>query len=162
VEQEQLVRDSESGPLPYDDKDPKNGWQGYNPRVHGPYDKNAPYTAYHSWLAAQKWQHENPQAAAAQQAEASSAQNYGSTAQFNAHTGRFQAGDQSADRHDPANRANRQMNAFFDVDSAANSHNGRSLKEERRNNKPTKKEVAEMNQKRKEKKEAKRLAFLKS
>lgn len=54
------------------------------------------------------------------------------------------------------------MNAFFDVDSAANSHDGRSLKEERRNNKPSKKEVAEMNQKRKEKKQAKRLAFLKS
>lgn len=139
-----------------------NGWQGYNPRVHGPYDKDAPYTAYHSWLEYDKWQQENPQAAAAQQAGAASTQNYESTAQFNAHTGRFQTSEQSADRHDPANRANRQMNAFFDVDSAANSHDGRSLKEERRNNKPSKKEVAEMNQKRKEKKQAKRLAFLKS
>lgn len=54
------------------------------------------------------------------------------------------------------------MNAFFDVDSAANSHDGRSLKEERRNKKLSKKEIAEMNQKRKDKKEAKRLAFLKS
>lgn len=54
------------------------------------------------------------------------------------------------------------MNAFFDVDSAANSHDGRSLKEERRNNKLSKKEIAEANQKRKDKKQAKRLAFLKS
>ena len=162
MKEEQLIRDNESGPLPYDDKDPKNGWQGYNPRVHGPYDKNAPYTAYHNWLTYDKWQQENPQAAAAHQAEAANTQNYESTAQFNVHTGRFQTNEQSADRHDPANRANRQMNAFFDVDSAANSHDGRSLKEERRNNKPSKKEVAEMNQKRKEKKQAKRLAFLKS
>lgn len=105
---------------------------------------------------------ENPQAAAAQQAQAMAYQNYDSTAQFNAHTGRFQTGEQSAERHDAANKASRQMNAFFDVDSAANSHDGRSLKEERRNKKLSKKEIAEMNQKRKDKKEAKRLAFLKS
>jgi hypothetical protein len=89
-------------------------------------------------------------------------QNYDSYAQFNAHTGRYQTGEQSADRHDPANRANRQMSAFFDVDSAANSHDGRSLKEERRNKKLTGKEIAEMNRKRKEKKDAKRMAFLRS
>jgi len=54
------------------------------------------------------------------------------------------------------------MNAFFDVDSAANSHDGRSLKEERRNTKLSKEQVAEHNRNRKEKKQAKRLAFLKS
>ena len=52
------------------------------------------------------------------------------------------------------------MNAFFDVDSAANSHDGRSLKEERRNNKPSKQEIAEMNQKRKEKKQIKEIQRL--
>lgn len=103
---------------------------------------------------------ENPQAAAA--AQQATYQNYDSMAQFNAQTGRYQTGEQSADRYDAASRAGRQMNAFFDVDSAANSHDGRSLKEERRNRKLTAKEVKEMNQKRKDKKQEKRLAFLKS
>lgn len=159
MDKEKATREDESGPLPYDDKDPSNGWQGYNPRVHGPYDKSKPYSAYHNWLAYEK---ENPASAAGQQAQAAAYQTYDSTAQFNSHTGRFQTGEQSADRHDAASKAGRQMSAFFDVDSAANSHDGRSLKEERRNNKPTKQEIAEMNQKRKEKKLQKRLAFYKS
>lgn len=159
MEKEKAVRDDESGPLSYDDKDPANGWQGYNPRVHGPYDKTKPYSAYHSWLAFEK---EHPAAAAGQQPQTTDHQMYGSTARFNSHTGRFQTDEQSADRHDAASKAGRQMSAFFDVDSAANSHDGRSLKEERRNNKPSKQEIAEMNQKRKEKKQQKRLAFYKS
>jgi hypothetical protein len=160
VDKEKAVREEENdGPLPYDDKDPLNGWQGYNPRVHGPYDKTQPYSAYHNWLAYEK---ENPAGAAGQQSQAAAYQTYDSTAQFNSHTGRYQTGEQSADRHDGASKAGRQMNAFFDVDSAANSHDGRSLKEERRNNKPSKQEVAEMNAKRKEKKLQKRLAFYKS
>jgi hypothetical protein len=150
--------------LPYDEKTPENGWQGYNPRVHGPWNKDAAYNAWHNYTA---WVEANPQGTeqqttAVQQSQAPSNQTYDSVAGFNAHTGRYQNGEQSADRHDAANRANRQMNAFFDVDSAANSHDGRSLKEERRNQKLSKKEVAEMNKKRKDKKDAKRLAFYKS
>jgi hypothetical protein len=160
VEAEKLIRENERGPLPYDEKDPANGWQGFYAKVHGAYDKNAPYVAYHNWRT---WDAENEKAASTAQAQTTATyQNYDSYAQFNAHTGRYQTGEQSADRHDPANRANRQMSAFFDVDSAANSHDGRSLKEERRNKKLTGKEIAEMNRKRKEKKDAKRMAFLRS
>jgi hypothetical protein len=144
--------------LSYDEKTPENGWQGYNPRVHGPWNKDAAYNAWHNYTA---WVEANPQGAV-QQPQAHGNENYDSVAGFNAHTGQYQNGEQSADRHNAANKAGRQMNAFFDVDSAANSHDGRSLKEERRNQKLSKKEVAEMNKKRKDKKDAKRLAFYKS
>lgn len=158
VDKEQAIRDEEKDPMNYDEKDPANGWQGFNSRVHGAWDKDAPYVAYHNWLAYAEALEANPSGSAAQPAY----QTYDSTAQFNAHTGRYQTADQSTDRYDSSNRAGRQMNHFFDVDSAANAHDGRSLKEERRNNKPSKKEVAEMNQRRKDKKHAKRMAFLKS
>lgn len=90
------------------------------------------------------------------------AKSYESTAAFNAHTGRFQSGDQSVDRHNDYNKSGRQMGAFFDVDAAANAHQGKSLKAERQATKYSKKEVAAMNEKRKAKKQEKRMAFLKS
>ena len=52
------------------------------------------------------------------------------------------------------------MNAFFDVDAAANSHDGRSLKEERSGKKLTKAELKKFKEKRKTKKEEKRKAWL--
>lgn len=149
----------EKATLHYDEnetKDPAMGWQGYQPRVHGSWDATKPYAAYHSYLNWKKTQPANAQAAAAAQ------QAYGATGAFNARTGRFQTDDQTAERHDAHNKAGRQMNAYFDVDEAANAHEGRSLKEERRNAKYSKKEIKEMNEKRKAKKMEKRKAFLMS
>jgi hypothetical protein len=52
------------------------------------------------------------------------------------------------------------MNAFFDVDAAANSHDGRSLKAERRAKTLKKKELKALKDKRHAKKEEKRRAWL--
>jgi hypothetical protein len=52
------------------------------------------------------------------------------------------------------------MGAFFDVEAAANSHDGRSLKAERQGKKLSKKEVKAFKEKRKSKKEEKRRAWL--
>jgi hypothetical protein len=58
------------------------------------------------------------------------------------------------------NKSRRQMNAFFDVDAAANSHDGKSLKAERSGKKLSRKEVKAFKDKRREKKEEKRRAWL--
>ena len=58
------------------------------------------------------------------------------------------------------NKSKRQMNAFFDVDAAANSHDGRSLKAERSGKKLSKQELKQFKEKRKAKKEEKRKAWL--
>jgi hypothetical protein len=52
------------------------------------------------------------------------------------------------------------MTAFFDVDAAANSHDGRSLKAERRGKALSKKELKAYKDRRREKKEEKRRAWL--
>ncbi len=52
------------------------------------------------------------------------------------------------------------MNAFFDVDAAANSHDGKSLRAERANKKLSKAELKAFKEKRREKKEEKRRAWL--
>lgn len=51
------------------------------------------------------------------------------------------------------------MEFYFDVDAAANSHDGRSLKAERQMKKLSKKELKAFREKRKEKKEQKRRAW---
>ena len=52
------------------------------------------------------------------------------------------------------------MNAYFDVDAAANNHDGKSLKAERSGKKLTKKELKAFREKRRERKEEKRKAWL--
>lgn len=135
---------------------------GYNPAIHGDYDPNADYAhkeeeqpggLFDSTLEAVKNGY-NPH----------DASSYGSAAQFNRFTGRFQNNTVHAS-HDPNHhtddaKSGRQMNAFFDVDAAANSHDGRSLKAERQNQKLTKEQVKAYNEKRRSKKEAKRRAWL--
>ena len=66
------------------------------------------------------------------------------------------------EQHDDHHKSGRQMGAFFDVDAAANAHGGRSLKEERRNQQLSKKQIKELAAKRREKKEKKRMDFYKS
>ena len=133
-------------------------YQGYNPKIHGNYDPKAPYAQWHKQKAARE-QAIKDQAVAAHTGQADG---YGAVGAFNRFSGGFQTADKSAERHDDANKSGRQLNAFFDVDAAANSHEGKSLKEERRSQKLTKKEIAELTKKRRDKKEKKRMDFYKS
>lgn len=137
---------------------------GYNPAIHGSWDPNAPYAqAYKQADAAD----DDTTAAAPYTVAAAGgemglegADPYAQAAAFNSRTGRFQAADMNPDHFSDAAKSQRQMNAYFDVDRAANSHDGRSLKAERRGKQPTKKELAQWKEKRKARKEEKRRAWL--
>lgn len=123
---------------------------GYNPAIHGSYDPNA-------------WYAQNSRAAAAQEAAATQLQNsyqYATAAFFNRATGQWQMPEMGVERHSDEAKSRRQMNAYFDVDAAANQHDGRSLKAERAGKKPTKAELKAFKEKRKAKKEEKRRAWL--
>jgi hypothetical protein len=122
---------------------------GYNPAIHGDYDPTA-------WYA----QPVAPPEAPASGAPADPASQYAATAQFNRFTGRFQNPDLNPENFNDENKSKRQMNAFFDVDAAANSHDGRSLKAERSGKKLSKTELKQFKEKRKAKKEEKRRAWL--
>ncbi|KAJ4377377.1 hypothetical protein N0V83_000202 [Neocucurbitaria cava] len=139
---------------------PKRIWGGYNPAIHGSYDPDADYAR-----EATKEEEEAEQAAAAAQAAAAglpnpTAQDYTASAQFNRFTGKFQQAGVGPEMHNDENKSKRQMNAFFDVDAAANSHDGRSLKAERRGKTLSKKELKAYKDKRRETKEHKRRAWL--
>ncbi|PLB45973.1 hypothetical protein P170DRAFT_439673 [Aspergillus steynii IBT 23096] len=121
---------------------------GYNPAIHGDYDPTAPY--------AQQYEPEDPAAAGA----ADPAQSYEMTGAFNRFTGRWQSDAQNPEQHNDENKSRRQMYAFFDVDAAANTHDGRSLRAERSAKKLSKKELKMFKEKRREKKEEKRRAWL--
>jgi hypothetical protein len=121
---------------------------GYDPAIHGDYDENA-------WYAQSASQEASAPAPTADAAVA-----YAATAAFNRFTGRYQAADITPENYNDENKSKRQMNAFFDVDAAANSHDGRSLKEERSGKKLTKAELKQFKEKRKARKEEKRRAWL--
>lgn len=65
---------------------------------------------------------------------------YAATGTFNRFTGKWQAG-KTAETYNDENKTKRQMEFYFDVDAAANSHDGRSLKAERQMKKLSKKEL---------------------
>lgn len=140
-----------AGPRPPTAEAPAAG--GYNPAIHGDYDPNAWYAQADNVDA--NFLGEESAAAAAAGDEV-----YGSTAQFNRFTGQFQSEDNGPGRHTDDAKSKRQMNAFFDVDAAANSHDGRSLKAERSNKKPSKSELKAFKEKRRARKEEKRRAWL--
>ncbi|KAL8703242.1 MAG: hypothetical protein Q9201_003575 [Fulgogasparrea decipioides] len=121
---------------------------GYDPAIHGDYDPTAPY--------AQEYQDLDDQPAPS----ADPAAIYAATGAFNRFTGKWQASTINPENHNDENKSKRQMNAYFDVDAAANSHNGKSLKAERSGKKLTKQELKAFKEKRKEKKEEKRRAWL--
>ena len=131
--------------LPKNEKPPAGG---YNPAIHGDYDPNA-------WYAQSSEAPEVGQAAVPSTEAA-----YAAIGSFNRFTGRWQADDQNPDRHNDESKSKRQMNAFFDVDAAANSHDGRSLKAERSGKKPSKTELKQFKEKRRARKEEKRRAWL--
>jgi WW domain len=119
---------------------------GYDPSIHGDYDPNA-------------WYAQQPDTTdASTGADASTT--YAATGAFNRFTGRWQAADLTPENFSDENKSRRQMNAFFDVDAAANSHDGRSLKAERSGKKLSKSELKQFKEKRKAKKEEKRRAWL--
>ncbi|RMD40051.1 hypothetical protein DV735_g5068, partial [Chaetothyriales sp. CBS 134920] len=126
---------------------------GYNPAIHGDYDPNADYARAHQATGSGASGAEATAAAAAAAAEA-----YAATGAFNRFTGRWQGADFTPDRFSDEAKSKRQMHAFFDVDAAANSHDGRSLRAERQQKKLSKKELKAFKEKRREKKEEKRRA----
>jgi hypothetical protein len=119
---------------------------GYNPAIHGDYDPTA-------WYA-------QPAAPEPVAQVADPAAQYTATAAFNRFTGRYQDAEITPENFNDENKSKRQMNAFFDVDAAANSHDGRSLKAERSGKKLSKTELKQFKEKRKAKKEEKRRAWL--
>ncbi|KAI1127508.1 hypothetical protein F5Y10DRAFT_266063 [Nemania abortiva] len=121
---------------------------GYNPAIHGDYDPNA-------WYAKGNKEEDDAEVSVMDTATA-----YATIGSFNRFTGRWQGDDQNPDRHSDEAKSRRQMNAFFDVDAAANAHDGRSLKAERSGKKPTKSELKHFKEKRRAKKEEKRRAWL--
>lgn len=140
-------------------EEPDPEYYGYNPKIHGKYDPNAPYAQYHKRKRDEEAGIEElPSGAVIPTLSA----DYAATGTFNRFTGNFQTADKSMDQHDDFHKSGRQMGAFFDVDAAANSHDGRSLKEERRNEKLSKKQIKELADKRRAKKEKKRMDFYKS
>lgn len=122
---------------------------GYNPALHGDYDPTA-------WYA----QPSVPVSTETNAAGADSTSQYAATAAFNRFTGRFQNSEITPENYNDENKSKRQMNAFFDVDAAANSHDGKSLKAERSGKKISKTELKQFKEKRKAKKEEKRRAWL--
>lgn len=122
---------------------------GYNPAIHGDYDPTAAY--------AQQYEPDTQQS---HTATADQLQSYATTGAFNRFTGRWQDSSLTPENFNDENKSRRQMNAYFDVDAAANSHDGRSLKAERSGKKLSKAEVKAFREKRRERKEEKRRAWL--
>ncbi|KAK3357546.1 hypothetical protein B0T25DRAFT_162610 [Lasiosphaeria hispida] len=142
---------------------------GYNPAIHGDYDENAWYAqnaravasvSETVGLAAPSLEASLLGAAAGAPGTDAAGYEYTNGGFFNRFTGQWQAPEQGVERHTDEAKSRRQMNAFFDVDAAANMHDGRSLKAERAGKKPTKAELKAFKEKRKAKKEEKRRAWL--
>lgn len=130
---------------------------GYNPAIHGSYDPNADY--------AREERHAGGDASAdPNSADTEQNGDYAATAQFNRFTGRFQNTEihptHTPNAHTDEAKSRRQMSAYFDVDAAANAHDGKSLRAERQNRKLTKEELKAFREKKKNRKEEKRRAWL--
>ena len=121
---------------------------GYDPTIHGDYDPTAPYAQDPQPPEDTNGQPSDPTAI------------YTATGVFNRFTGKWQPHNINPDNHNDENKSRRQMSAFFDVDAAANSHNGKSLKAERSGKKLSRQELKAFKEKRKERKEEKRRAWL--
>ena len=127
---------------------PQRPYGGYDPAIHGDYDPTASYAQGSRPDEDGNTQPVDPAAI------------YSATGVFNRFTGKWQPLAINPENHNDENKSKRQMSAFFDVDAAANSHNGKSLKAERSGKKLTRQELKAFKEKRKEKKEEKRKAWL--
>lgn len=132
---------------------------GYDPAIHGDYDPTASYAQEDPSTSTTIPGEEGETSTNAANAEAVG-EIYTATGVFNRFTGKWQPHHITPENHNDENKSRRQMGAFFDVDKAANSHDGRSLKAERQGKKLSKKEVKEFREKRRERKEEKRRAWL--
>ena len=137
---------------------------GYNPAIHGDYDPTAPYAQQYEQIPQIPQNPQNPQknpdAAPGLTPGPDPNYVYTATGVFNRFTGKWQSASLAPENFSDENKAQRQLSAFFDVDTAANSHDGRSLKAERSGKKLTKKELKAFKEKRRERKEEKRRAWL--
>ncbi|KAI1317719.1 hypothetical protein F5Y16DRAFT_406554 [Xylariaceae sp. FL0255] len=134
---------------------------GYNPAIHGDYDPNAWYAQNLSSGSADDASSSDINNIDPAAASAAIASTYAAQGSFNRFTGRWQNADTHApENHNDDAKSRRQMNSFFDVDAAANAHNGRSLKAERAGKKPSKAELKQFKEKRRAKKEERRRAWL--
>ena len=129
---------------------------GYDPSIHGDYDPTAAYARETPEADGNDDMDEAGRAAAA----ALAAEAYAASGAFNRFTGKWQQATLTPENFNDENKSRRQMSAFFDVDAAANSHDGKSLKAERSGKKLSKKEVKAFKDKRRTKKEEKRRAWL--
>lgn len=127
---------------------------GYNPAVHGDYDPNADYAKPEAKPS------EADASAGVPGAGTDPASNYAATGTFNRFTGKWQNAEFTPERFTDEQKSKRQMNAFFDVDAAANTHDGRSLRAERASKKLSKAELKAFKEKRRDRKEEKRRAWL--
>ncbi|KAI9891886.1 MAG: hypothetical protein M1814_002271 [Vezdaea aestivalis] len=121
----------------------------YNPAVHGDYDPTADYA-----------QESEAQEQVEAPAQADENGVYTATGQFNRFTGRWQASDLKPENYNDEAKSSRQMSAFFDTEAFSSSNNGKSLKAERAGKKLSKKELKQFKDKRRERKEEKRRAWL--
>ncbi|RMZ88447.1 hypothetical protein DV736_g4320, partial [Chaetothyriales sp. CBS 134916] len=117
-------------------ENPRVSISRYNPAIHGDYDPNADYARVHQSTSGGV---DGASGAGVTGTDASDA--YAATGAFNRFTGKWQAADLTPDRFSDEAKTKRQMHAFFDVDAAANSHDGRSLRAERQQKKLSKKEL---------------------
>lgn len=129
---------------------------GYNPAIHGDYDPTAPYAQQYEQSQEDASGPAGPTGAPGTDPSAS----YATSGAFNRFTGKWQAMSVTPENFNDENKSRRQMSAFFDVDAAANSHDGRSLRAERSAKKLSRKELKMFKEKRREKKEEKRRAWL--
>ena len=123
---------------------------GYDPAIHGDYDPTASYALPSDPIPPSS---DLPSASTGPEI-------YTATGVFNRFTGKWQPHEINPENHNDENKSRRQMSAFFDVDAAANSHDGKSLKAERAGKKLSKAEVKAFREKRKERKEERRRAWL--
>lgn len=139
------------------DSPPTRPYGGYDPAIHGDYDHTASYAQEASQAIGGD---DGTIILATSSTDGDSAAIYTATGVFNRFTGKWQPNGMGPENHNDENKSKRQMSAFFDVDAAANSHNGKSLKAERSGKKLSKQELKAFKEKRKEKKEEKRRAWL--
>ena len=136
---------------------------GYNPAIHGDFDPNADYAR--PPRDEQEAQSQDPYASYVDSGTTSNDPNtYGVSASFNRFTGKFQNTavhpTHAPDAHTDEVKSKRQLGSYYDVDAAANAHDGRSLKEERRNTRMKKGDLKKAIQKKKDKKAEKKRAWL--
>ena len=131
-----------------EDPPPRRPYGGYDPTIHGDYDPTAPYAQEAPVVEETPLEATDPEAI------------YTTTGVFNRFTGKWQAASLTPENFNDENKSKRQMSAFFDVDAAANSHNGKSLKAERSGKKLSKQELKAFKEKRRDKKEERRRAWL--